>query len=53
MRRMRRMLRVVWVVWVFPVFLATRVVRLLGWPLLAAPGQAGWATKRVLLGFHS
>lgn len=55
MRRMLRMLRVFWVFRVFRVLGMRRMLReipILGWPLLAAPGEPGRAAKRVLLDLH-
>ena len=56
------MLRVFWVLRVFRMFrmfrmfwvlLPTGMLRILGWPLLAALRQPGRATKRMLLEFHA
>jgi hypothetical protein len=33
--------------------LPTRMLRILGWPLLAAPGQPWRATERMVLEFHA
>jgi hypothetical protein len=46
------MIRVLPEIAVLRLLLATGMVRVLGWPLLAAPGQPGRATQRMLLEFH-
>ena len=48
--RMLGMLRLVAFLGMLP---ATGMVRILGWPLLAALGQAGWASMRMLLDLHA
>jgi hypothetical protein len=45
-------LRVVRMIAILRMLLATGMLRILGWPLLAALGQPGRATKRMLLDLH-